>query len=66
MKNNRSLWQTRSYIPEPTLSEPNAGASNTDTQENEAAESNPLLPDFSDIDEVRKAFVMSELLNRKY
>ena len=48
------------------MSEPNAGASNTDTQENEAAESNPLLPDFSDIDEVRKAFVMSELLNRRY
>lgn len=66
MKNNRSLWQTRSYIPEPTLLEPNGVASNTEKEENEAAEHNPLLPDFSDIDEVRKAFVMSELINRKY
>ncbi len=65
MKNNRSLWQTRSYIPEPNSSEPNGRASNTEKQEN-AAEQNPLLLDFSDMDEVRKAFVMSELINRKY
>lgn len=29
-------------------------------------ETSELLPDFTDIDEVRKAFIANEILNRKY
>jgi hypothetical protein len=29
-------------------------------------ETSELLPDFTDIDEVRKAFVANEIFNRKY
>lgn len=67
MKNSRSLWQSSYYISEePTSMKPNEVVPHTEEPESDAVERNSLLPDFSDIDEVRKAFVMSELINRKY
>lgn len=33
---------------------------------NEGQQNSPLIPDLSDADEARKAFIASEIFNRKY